>query len=75
MLAADGRASGWENPACCFFCAVWVPRRGGGVARGGQLTDVRVARFNARICRIECVFFWSDLMPHFPYTRSADQGS
>jgi len=35
--------------------AVWVRRRGGGVAvamvRGGQLTDVQVARFSTRICR------------------------
>jgi hypothetical protein len=54
MLAADGYASGWDNPACYFFCAVWVPRRGGvavAMVRGGQLTDVRVARFNTRICR------------------------
>jgi hypothetical protein len=44
-----------DNPACCFFCAVWVPWHGGGVAvamvRGDQLTDVRAARFNTRICR------------------------
>ena len=31
MSDADGCASGWVNPAC-YFCAVWVPRRGGGVA-------------------------------------------
>jgi hypothetical protein len=40
MLAADGCASRWDNPACHVFCAVWVRRRGGGVAvamiRGGQ---------------------------------------
>ena len=54
MLASDGCASGWDNPSCHFFCAVWVPRRGGEVAvamvRGGQLTDVRVARLDTRIC-------------------------
>ena len=55
MLAADGYASGWDNPAYYFFCAVCVPRRSRGVTaamvRGGQLTDVRVARFTTRICR------------------------
>jgi hypothetical protein len=53
MLAADGHASGWDNPACYIFCAVWVPPRGGlavAIVRSGQLTDVRVARFNTRIC-------------------------
>ena len=59
MLAADGYVSGWDNPAYYFFCAVCVPRRSGGVTaamvRRGQLTDVRVARFTTRICRIEGV--------------------
>jgi hypothetical protein len=31
MSDADGWASGRDNPAC-YFCAVWVSRRGGGVA-------------------------------------------
>jgi len=45
---------GWDNPAC-YSCAVWVPARwGSGGGDGpdiGQLTDVRVARLNTRICR------------------------
>jgi hypothetical protein len=51
-LAADGSASGWDNPPC-YFCAIWVP---GAVGERrwrcfdvGQLTDVRIARLNTRI--------------------------